>query len=316
MQTEPEALRFERLKTLQINVGNLCNQACMHCHVNASPNGTQLMGREVMDKVLGFAFRHPELTVDITGGAPEMNPDFAYLVEQLIDEVEKIIVRTNLTVFFEPGLEAMPRWFADRKITLVSSLPCYQQENVDTQRGQGVYEKSIRALQMLNEQGYGVKDGLELDLVYNPSGHILPGRQKDIEAAYKQRLQSQYGIRFNNLFSIVNAPIGRFRVYLEQVGKLDEYLRELKGAYNHQAVCNIMCRNLISVDWQGVLYNCDFNQAMGIPIKDKAGQICRIDQLETLLAEGISILTDHHCYCCTAGAGSSCTGVLVKDSKS
>jgi radical SAM/Cys-rich protein len=270
------------------------------------------MSREVMDRILGFCSRHPVLMIDITGGAPEMNPNFKYLVDHLINIIQRIMVRTNLTVFFEAGLEFLPQWYAEHKITLVTSLPCYLQENVDSQRGLGVYDKSIRALKLLNELGYGKDEDLELNLVYNPNTPALPGAQQELESAYKQYLKDKHSIEFNRLFTITNAPVGRFREFLEKNGQFDEYIETLKSAFNSSAACNIMCRNLISIDWQGLLYNCDFNQALGLPLTREDGQLCTVDQLEELLKGNIRILTGQHCFCCTAGAGSSCNGSLVK----
>lgn len=305
-------LHFDTLKILQVNVGNLCNQSCEHCHVNAGPGGTHIMGPEVMDRIQQFAERHRELTVDITGGAPEMNPFFRRFADSLHGRVNRLMVRTNLTVFFEAGREDLPQWYAERGIVLVASMPCYLKENVDGQRGGGVYDKSIRALQMLNALGYGTGGRLELDLVYNPGTDVLPASQADLEAAYKRELKEKYGIVFDRLFTITNAPVGRFLTWLQQHGKLGAYQRLLEENFTPETAEQIMCRQLVSVDWRGVLYNCDFNQALDRPIIDRQGRPATIDCLEELLARGFRIITDSHCFCCTAGAGSSCTGSLIK----
>jgi radical SAM/Cys-rich protein len=355
-------LRFEGLKTLQVNLGDRCNQECAHCHVMAGPNGTRVMGRAVMQKITDFLGRQPALAVDITGGCPEMNPDFKFFVENIYGGFAKeggetwprcasgyatqlqeggsrtaptgyvnqesdkdklklelqtgaarqMTVRTNLTVFFEPGLEWLGEWYRQNKVVLVGSLPCYTQENVDRQRGRDVFQKSIKAIQMLNHLGYGISDGLELDLVYNPGGDFLPGSQQQLEAYYNQQLFENFGIKFSRLFTIVNAPIGRFRKYLEANGTLEKYMELLSRSFNPQAAANIMCRGLISVDYRGILYNCDFNQALDLPIRDSWGRPVSIDNIEDILSKDFEVITGLHCYCCTAGAGSSCTGATVK----
>lgn len=307
-------LGLERFETLQINLGNRCNQSCRHCHVQAGPMGTKVMTRETMEKVLGFLDGHGELVADITGGCPELNPDFRFFVEGLVQRCGRVMTRTNLSVFFEDGLEWVPKWYRDNGVVVVASLPCYTKENVDEQRGAGIFDKSIRAIRMLNELGYGVDEGLELNLVYNPGGEFLPGPQKELEADYKKRLFDEYGVRFNSLFTITNAPIGRFKQYLEANGKLEEYLGLMVGSFNAEAAKGIMCRRLLSVDWRGVMYNCDFNQALDMAILDGDGRCVTIDSADKLLGGEIEIVTGEHCFCCTAGAGSSCTGSVVSDS--
>jgi radical SAM/Cys-rich protein len=229
-------------------------------------------------------------------------------VERASAILPRIMVRTNLTVFFEPGMENMPEFFKTHRIVVIASLPCYLNENVESQRGTGVYEKSIKALKKLNELGYG--DSLELNLVYNPGGAFLPPDQKDLELAYKKNIMESHGIRFNHLFTIVNAPLGRFRKTLDANAEYEKYLELLKKNYNPNTVANLMCRNLVSVDYRGILYNCDFNQVVNLPIKNEAGKIVTIDELEELIRNGFKIETANHCYCCTAGSGSSCTGAL------
>lgn len=311
-QINPELLRLEELKILQVNLGNRCNQQCKHCHIGAGPDGQKVMSKSVMADVIDFLRKRQGLTVDITGGCPELNPDFKYFVENVCGEAFQVIVRTNLTVFYEAGLEWVPKWYAKNGITVVASLPCYTEENVNKQRGEGVFKKSISALKMLNELGYGYEGGLELNLVYNPGGDSLPPAQSELEADYKVRLYEDYGVRFNNLFTMTNAPIGRFREYLESSGRLEEYLVLLAAEFNTNAAANIMCRSLISVDYEGRLYNCDFNQVLGLCISGVKAKHATIEQLDELLREGIEVITDEHCFCCTAGAGSSCQGALAE----
>jgi radical SAM/Cys-rich protein len=270
------------------------------------------MSKAVMEKIINFVQNHQGLCIDLTGGCPELNPDFKFFVENIHKYSSPVMVRTNLTVFFEPGLEWIPRWYQEHKVVIISSLPCYTPQNVDNQRGEGAFEKSVKALKMLNKLSYGSDKDLNLNLVYNPGGDFLPGPQEQLEADYKRELSNKYRIMFNNLFTIINAPIGRFRQYLEANGRLNQYLKMLAENFNIKAAENIMCRNLISVDYRGMLYNCDFNQALGLPIINATGNTVYIEQLDDILAEGIEIVTGEHCYCCTAGAGSSCTGSLVK----
>lgn len=305
----PEYETFERLHTLQVNLGNLCNLHCAHCHVDASGRGTEIMGAEVMDQIAGFLGRHPGLTLDITGGCPEMNPDFRYLIEHTEGLAPRRMLRSNLAIMAEPGREWLPEFCRSQGLTIVGSLPCYLEENVDQQRGAGVYQKSIKVLKVLNSLGYG--NDLELNLVYNPGGDFVPGSQQGLEAAYKTELAVNHGIIFNHLFTITNAPIGRFREHLEAAGTYPDYLRMLAGRFNPETAGNIMCRTLISVDWRGKLYNCDFNQALGMPITAADGSEITISGLDDAGLSGKQIDLAQHCYCCTAGEGSSCTGALV-----
>ncbi|MFA7404735.1 MAG: arsenosugar biosynthesis radical SAM (seleno)protein ArsS [Pelobacteraceae bacterium] len=305
----PDYETFESLHTLQVNLGNLCNLHCTHCHVNASRRGKEVMGRDVMDRIAVFLTRHPDLTLDITGGCPEMNPDFRYLVEQTKGLAPRRMLRSNLAIMAEQGFEWLPEFCRSNDLTVVGSLPCYLEENVDQQRGVGVYEKSIKVLKRLNSLGYGTQ--VELDLVYNPGGDFVPGSQQGLEAAYKTELSVSHGIIFNHLFTITNAPIGRFREHLEAAGTYSDYLRMLAGRFNPEAAGNIMCRTLISVDWQGKIYNCDFNQALGMPITTDDGSEITISELDDAGMNGKQIDLAQHCYCCTAGEGSSCTGALV-----
>lgn len=305
----PNYETFENLQTLQVNLGNLCNLHCTHCHVDASSRGTEIMGTDVMDQIARFLTRHPGLTLDITGGCPEMNPGFRYLIEQTEGLVPRRMLRSNLAIMAEQGFEWLPEFCRSHGLTIVGSLPCYLEENVDQQRGSGIYQKSIQVLQRLNSLGYG--NGLELNLVYNPGGDFVPGSQQGLETAYKSELLTTHGIIFNHLFTITNAPIGRFREHLEAAGTYSEYLRMLEGRFNPEAAGNIMCRTLISVDWQGKIYNCDFNQALEMPVTADDGSEITISELDDAGMSGRQIDLAQHCYCCTAGEGSSCTGALA-----
>ncbi len=304
----PLYITFDTLRTLQLNLGNLCNLSCSHCHVGASPQGKRVMGEDVMTKIANFLARKPGLVLDVTGGCPELNPHFRFLVEKTAGLSPRRIVRSNLTIMTEPGMEWLPEFYRRHRLVITASLPCYLEENVERQRGKGVYAKSITALKILNGLGYG--DTLELNLVYNPGGDLVPGSQKSLEAAYKNELRERYGIRFNNLYTITNAPIGRFREYLETQGAYDRYLNLLATSFNPDTAGNIMCRTLVSVDWKGFLYNCDFNQAIGLPITGDDGSILKIDDLDNAARSGNELFLAQHCYCCTAGEGSSCTGAL------
>lgn len=308
----PSLLCLARLETLQVNMGNRCNQSCAHCHVEGGPNGKRIMSRGVMDTIIDFLREHPGLTVDVTGGCPELNPNFKFFIDRACEAASNVLIRTNVTVFFEPGMGWVPKWYSEKKVTLMASLPCYTAENVDGQRGAGTFEKSIAGLKILNDLGYGVNGSLEVNLVYNPGGGFLPGQQDQLEIDYKRELLDNYGVRFNKLFTITNAPIGRFKRYLEANGRLDAYQRLLMENFNPDAAENIMCSTLISIGYDGVAYNCDFNQALGLPIVDSAGQVVSIERLQEAIEEGIQLITGDHCFCCTAGAGSSCTGSLVK----
>jgi radical SAM/Cys-rich protein len=305
----PAFTTFDSLKTLQINLGDLCNLQCSHCHVAASPAGKRNMGISVAEKIVAALDGRSGLTLDITGGCPEMNPNFRFLIEQT-DRMElRRIVRSNLAVIEEPGMEWLPEFYRDHGLALFCSLPCYTADNVDNQRGDGVFASSIQALRRLNAVGYGSTH--ELNLVYNPGGDFLPGPQRVLEDAYRGQLRENFAIRFTNLYTITNAPVGRFRDYLEKNGALEKYLNLLASHFNPDAAGGIMCRSLISVDWRGVLYNCDFNQAMDLPLRNRKGDILTIDNLDDAARAGTELILDRHCYCCTAGEGSSCTGSLA-----
>lgn len=267
------------------------------------------MGTFVMDQIAGFLARNPGLTLDITGGCPEMNPNFRYLINRTKGLAARRMLRSNLAIMAEPGWEWLPEFCRNQELTVVGSLPCYLEENVDQQRGSGVYQKSIQVLKRLNSLGYGKE--VELNLVYNPGGDFVPGSQKGLESAYKSELSASHGIIFNHLFTITNAPIGRFREHLEATGTYSDYLRMLASRFNPETAGTIMCRTLISVDWQGKVYNCDFNQAVGMSINTDDGSDISISELDDAGMNGKQIDLAQHCYCCTAGEGSSCTGALV-----
>ena len=306
----PEYENFQSLQTLQVNLGNICNLHCTHCHVDASSRGKEIMGREVMTRIAGYLSRHLHLTLDITGGCPEMNPLFRFLIDRTTGVASRRMLRSNLVIMAEEGWEWLPEFCRDHELIVVGSLPCYLEENVDRQRGSGVYKRSIQVLKKLNTLGYGTE--LELNLVYNPGGNYIPGSQMELEEAYKSELKGCHGITFNHLFTITNAPIGRFKEHLEADGAYTEYLRKLASRFNPDAAGNIMCRTLISVDWQGKIYNCDFNQALKMPITADDGSDVTLSDLDSVVMNGKKIRLSQHCYCCTAGEGSSCTGALTQ----
>lgn len=309
MKMNPKYGTFESLRTLQVNLGNLCNLRCSHCHVTAAPSGEQVMGRVVMGEIISFLSKNQGLVLDITGGCPELNPHFQYFIEQTAGLSPRRILRTNLAIMTEPGMEWLPQYCRDQNLVIIASLPCYQEENVDRQRGRGVYGASIATLKQLNRLGYG--DTHELNLVYNPGGAFLPGVQKELETVYRGELAKRHDISFNNLYTITNAPIGRFREYLEANGAYKQYVQLLASRFNPDTARGIMCRTLISVDWQGFLYNCDFNQAAGVPIAATNGRLMKIDDFDGTALKGTELNLAQHCYCCTAGEGSSCSGALT-----
>jgi radical SAM/Cys-rich protein len=306
------SLRRMALEILQVNVGDICNQQCHHCHVDAHPAGKKVMSRLTMEAVVRFLSQaKTPLTLDITGGCPELNPDFKFLVEAAYDYTRQIIVRNNLTIFLEPGMEDLPQFYSDNKVKLICSLPCYTRENVDAQRGDGVFDKSIQALQILNQAGFGLGNDLELDLVYNPGGAVLPGNQAALEQDYKKNLREQFGISFDQLLTITNSPINRFRQSLEATGALNEYLKLLEDSFNPNVAGQIMCRKLLNVGWDGSLYDCDFNQALGLGCKNSESHGLKVEEVKPADFEGQEIIFADHCFSCTAGEGSSCGGALV-----
>jgi radical SAM/Cys-rich protein len=303
------ALRRQDVKTLQINVGKLCNQACHHCHVEAGPKRTEVMPAEVVDRLINLLIASPSIdVVDITGGAPELNPSFSRLVLLSRALGRRVIDRCNLTVFFEPGQEDIAEFLASNKVEVTASLPCYTAENVDKQRGRGVFDKSVRALQMLNRLGYG-KPGSELtlNLVYNPLGPSLPPPQAKLERDYKKQLIEHFGIEFNRLYTITNMPIKRFSEFLFRAGQQEEYMSLLVNHFNRATVENLMCRSLVNVGWDGKVYDCDFNQMLNLETPDQKS-IWDLSSFAELADRPIA--TARHCFGCTAGSGSSCGGSL------
>jgi radical SAM/Cys-rich protein len=301
-------LHRTQLSDLQINLGYLCNQACEHCHVEAGPKRTELMDWETMEKVLNWAERAGIRSVDLTGGAPEMNPHFRELILAFQDQGAEIISRCNLTILMEPGFEGMAKWYADHKIRLVSSLPCYTRKNVEQQRGKGVFGKSVDALLRLNDYGYAQDPDLPMDLVYNPGGAFLPPAQATLEQDYKTHLKEDFGIEFSRLLTITNLPIKRFEHYLKRTGQLESYLSLLVENFNPCTVSSLMCRQLISIDWQGNVFDCDFNQMLEMPLGGVTRE--KLWNLDVGELDGSPIAVGTHCYGCTAGAGSSCGGAL------
>ena len=297
---------------LQVNMGKYCNLACIHCHVESGPNRTELMSRETVDAVLRFLGRTNIPTVDITGGAPELNPTFDYLVDSAVGLRRHVMDRCNLTVIFEPGKEYLPEFFKRNQVELVCSLPCYSQENVDRQRGKGTFDLSIRALQLFNKLGYGQPESdLELNLVYNPVDPHLPPPQDQLEEDYKRILKEQFGIVFNRLYCLSNMPITRYATHLKLRGEYDRYMKLLETNFNSGTLTQVMCRNLISIGWEGSVYDCDFNQMLDLPMTDGSGEHLNIASLTLDQALKRPIIVGDHCYACTAGSGSSCGGALV-----
>jgi radical SAM/Cys-rich protein len=299
------------LEILQVNVGKLCDLACQHCHVEAGPHRTEIMGSATVERLLELLRAAPAIhTVDLTGGAPELNPHFRTLVCGARALGKTVIDRCNLTVLFRPGQEDTAGFLAAQGVKVVASLPCYTKVNVEKQRGQHVFDPSLRALRQLNELGYGQPgSALELDLVYNPVGASLPPSQAALEATYRHELGEHFGIVFNRLFTITNMPIKRFLHLLEREGRYDSYMHTLLDAFNPQAALGVMCRNLLSVDWRGQLYDCDFNQALELPQGGRARSLWDIEAFTEVERDPIAF--GDHCYGCTAGAGSSCGGALT-----
>ncbi|MDT8899807.1 arsenosugar biosynthesis radical SAM (seleno)protein ArsS [Anaeroselena agilis] len=292
----------------QVNMGYVCNLRCRHCHLEAGPDRREAMSREVVDDCLRFAAAAGTIDVDITGGAPEANENLTYFIGELrrLPNVKRIIVRSNLAILEEPGKTHLPEFFADHGVEIVSSMPCYLEDNVAAQRGEGIYGKNIGVLQRLNELGFGTGK-LKLHLVYNPGGAYLPGPQAELEADYKKNLGDSFGIRFDSLFTIANMPIGRFRSDLEDQGQLAGYTDMLAESSNARNLAQVMCRSQISVDWQGRLFDCDFNQALGQPaVEGTIGNVTVKDLM------GLPIRCGDHCFACTAGSGSSCQGSFDK----
>ncbi len=323
LKTDFPSLSRAELVTLQVNLGYLCNLSCTHCHVNAGPKRTELMTLDVIDLLLQFIDAKKIQRLDLTGGAPEMNPHFRYLVTEARARGVEVIDRCNLTILEEPGYEDLAQFLADSGVYISASLPCYEEANVNEQRGKGVYQSSIEALQRLNRLGYGKGGDLKLDLVYNPNGAFLPPPQASLQADYKQQLREHHGIEFDELLTITNMPISRFGSMLMSKGQLESYLTLLKDNYSDSNLSSVMCRSLISVDWQGHVYDCDFNQMLDWPMQlstsnssspvdllaSDSHKVHLRDLLQRSL-EGEPIVIGEHCYGCTAGQGSSCGGAL------
>ena len=306
------SLRHSRTEILQVNVGKLCNLTCIHCHVNAGPKRKEIITRKTIDRVLEWLAQTDIPTVDITGGAPEMIPDFRYFIERLksLQPARHIIDRCNLTILVEPGYESCAAFLARNQVEIIASMPCYSPENVNAQRGEGVFDASIKALQLLNSLGYGHEADRPLHLIYNPNGAFLPGPQAELEADYKRALGQHFGIVFNRLYTITNLPIARFASWLKNNHQLAEYMALLNDAFNPATVAGLMCRNTISVGWTGEVFDCDFNQMLRMQWRDGERGLSLWDVDPDKVADR-EILTGNHCFGCTAGAGSSCGGALV-----
>ncbi len=296
------------LDTLQVNLGYLCNLSCVHCHVNAGPQRTEQMDRDTVDQVLALLESAGVQTLDLTGGAPELNAHFRYLVRKARALGVRVIDRCNLTVLFEPGQEDLAGFMAEQGVVITASLPCYLEENVEAQRGKGVYDTSIKALQLLNGLGYG--DELELNLVYNPIGPLLPPPQQGLQDDYQRELGERFDVRFNQLHTLTNMPISRFGSVLLAQGQYVEYMQLLRDNFSHANLETLMCRSLLSIDWQGYVYDCDFNQMLDLPLLANDARRHIGELLEDLELEGNPIVTGEHCFGCTAGQGSSCGGAL------
>jgi radical SAM/Cys-rich protein len=314
VSTDFPAITRGKLTTLQVNLGYKCNQTCLHCHVNAGPNRTEMMQRETIDELIQFIQAANIQTLDVTGGAPEMNDHFRYLVVAARKLGVQVIDRCNLTILFEPGHEDLAEFLAANQVQVVASLPCYLEDNVNKQRGDGVYDKSIRALHKLNALGYG-KTGtsLSLNLVYNPQGPSLPPNQVKLEADYKTHLREHFDIEFNQLFTLANMPISRFGSTLVSKGQFNSYMQLLMSAHREENVSGVMCRSLISIDYQGYVYDCDFNQMLGLPLENRLtnNPKTHLRELMQVNLEGAPIVIADHCFGCTAGQGSSCSGALA-----
>ena len=301
-----------QIETLQVNLGYKCNQSCLHCHVNAGPTRTEMMDERTIDLVLGYLAAQDVATLDMTGGAPELNPLFRHLVAKARSIGVQVIDRCNLTILSEPGQEGLAEFLADHQVEVVASLPCYTEELVDRQRGKGVYEKSIAGIRMLNALGYGKEgSGLKLNLVYNPQGPNLPPPQQGLEADYKRILGETFGIVFNQLYTLANMPIQRFGSTLISKGQFNDYMTLLKNAHSEQNLETVMCRSIVSVDYQGYVYDCDFNQMLGLPLKVAGRARTHLRDLIDVDLSGNAIVVREHCYGCTAGQGSSCGGALA-----
>ncbi|MFT5446212.1 MAG: radical SAM/Cys-rich protein [Gammaproteobacteria bacterium] len=304
-------IRRRRLQTLQLNLGYRCNMSCVHCHVSAGPNRTEEMTRETIDQALRFIDQMAIGTLDLTGGAPELNPHFRDLVSEARARGVHVMDRCNLTILAEPGQEGLAQFLADNDVEIVASLPCYELENVDKQRGKGAFESSVRAIESLNSLGYGRDNARHcLSLVYNPQGPSLPPSQIELEKAYKNELGRQFGITFDRLLTIANMPIGRFGSVLVSKGQFNAYMSTLREAHSDDNLDAVMCRTMVSVDWQGDVYDCDFNQMLGLPMQLGGQKHVQLSDLLDRELDGNPIVVRDHCFACTAGQGSSCGGAL------
>ena len=309
-KTDFPSIRRRNLDTLQVNLGYVCNQQCLHCHVDASPRRTEIMTSKTINDVIEFLERQKIPVLDLTGGAPEMNPNFRDLVNAVSALGVHIIDRCNLTILLEPGHETLAAFLAENKVEVTASMPCYLEENVNAQRGAGVFESSIKGLKKLNALGYGTDDDLVLNLVYNPQGASLPPSQAELEPAYKKMLLENYGITFNQLFTLTNMPIKRFGSTLLSRGEFESYMNTLKTSYKPENLESVMCKSLVSVDWEGYVYDCDFNQMLGIGLGAGNGRTHLRDLMNNDINNSPIVVMDH-CYGCTAGQGSSCGGSLT-----
>lgn len=312
VRTDFPALRRRSVETLQVNLGYRCNQSCLHCHVNAGPNRTEEMSRDTVDAVIAFLAASPDVrTLDLTGGAPELNRHFRELVVAARSRGVRVIDRCNLTILEEPGQEDLGEFLAAHGVEVVASMPCYLEDNVDRQRGKGTFDASIRGLQRLNALGYAKPGtGLTLNLVYNPQGASLPPAQQALERDYKQHLARDFGVAFDQLFTLANMPIQRFGSMLVSKGQFNSYMDLLRSAHRDDNLEQVMCRSLVSVDWQGYLYDCDFNQQLGLPIHDAGKRRLHLSEVTAARLEDQPIRVADHCFGCTAGQGSSCGGAL------
>ncbi|MBF0622931.1 MAG: arsenosugar biosynthesis radical SAM protein ArsS [Magnetococcales bacterium] len=302
-------LRRRSLKAVQLNVGLRCNLSCRHCHVGASPQRKESMSWDTMQQALDLIERAHCRFVDLTGGAPEMNPHLPRLIRALRQRGITVQVRTNLTIHLEPGYSGLANFFRDQGVQLVASLPCYLEKNVDQQRGANTYRRSIEALKLLNGLGYGKDKALPLNLVFNPGGPSLPPCQTTLEADYRQRLSSRFGVHFSHLLTIANMPIGRFQDHLERSGEAENYWNLLSDAFNPGTLDSLMCRDQLTIRWDGMLFDCDFNLALDLPLTKNKTALTLADELDTIVKQ--SVITERHCLGCTAGTGSSCGGALV-----
>uniref|UniRef100_UPI0040475DBD arsenosugar biosynthesis radical SAM (seleno)protein ArsS n=1 Tax=Orrella sp. TaxID=1921583 RepID=UPI0040475DBD len=311
VETDFPAIKRDRLQTLQVNLGYRCNQTCVHCHVNAGPNRTEMMDADNIEHILDVLNQHPIELLELTGGAPELSPYFRALVQQARALGVRVMDRCNLTILSEPGHEDLAAFLAEQQVEITASMPCYSAENVDKQRGDGVFDRSIAGLQALNALGYRQPgSGLVLNLVYNPQGAVLPPPQAALEDDYKRELKQHFGIVFDQLFVITNMPIQRFGSTLVSKGLFHDYMATLKGAYQASNLPTVMCRTMVSVDWQGYLYDCDFNQMLGMALTSESQARLHLKDLLAHDLSGQDIRVANHCYGCTAGQGSSCGGAL------